>query len=402
MSKKKNIPEIPADRSGTERTDSDAPNGNKQTQQELIEHNQMLTDAQALGRIGNFHYNVGNDTVTWSDELYHIMNVPIGEKLNFETAMVFYVEKDRDKLKQLSAESLKSGKGFEMEAAFIPRDGDSRRYLFIRTKSVDSQRIHGIVQDITERKEIEVKLKESAEKIKAKNRELELLNNELKAFTTIAAYDYEDTLRTLYTNLEFIITKEAKNMSDAGKANLRKSQRAIQKMKLLTSDIVALSRIEAPHAKPSKVDLNDVVKQVSGEMEDKIAAADAVINSEFLPTISGFPQLLKLLFFHLFDNALKFRDPSHKTKINIAYHHHVGRNHQPSHQICVIDNGIGFPPDENEKVFRMFYKAHERQFRGSGVGLSICRKIVVLHGGSIKIESEPGKGTTVRCFFPLT
>lgn len=362
---------------------------------------QRLIEAQRLGRIGDFYFDTVSGNVTWSDELYRIMGVPISEPMNFESALSFYIESDRKKLAQLAKESIETGDGFEMEAAFIPRGQSLHRYLFLRTHVIEKTGIGGIVQDITERKESELKLQESARFIQSKNKELELVNNDLKTFTTIAAYDFENTLRTLYTNLEFIISRDAKNLSDPGKANLRKAQRAIQKMKLLVDDIVALSKIEAPDSTPSEADLNLVIGMAIAQLQEKITDAGAEIKAEQLPTVNGFPLLLTLLFQHLLDNAIKFRKPGVKPEITIAYHLAKGKNHAQAHQICVIDNGIGFPQEEAEKIFRMFYRLHEKEYKGSGIGLAICKKIAGLHGATIKIESEPGTGATVRCFFPI-
>lgn len=261
----------------------------------------------------------------------------------------------------------------------------------------------GICQNINERKVAEENIRLLNRTLRDKNRELQSLNNEMKTFTSIAAYDYKETLQTLYTNLEFIISRDAHNLSNTGKANLRKAQTAIQKMKLLTDDIVAFSRLQNLESSPSPIDLNLVLKNAIAEIQEKIDEVGAEIEAVDLPKINGFPLLIDLLFFHLISNAVKFRRNDEKLHIQITYH--VTKDKQlgtDMHQISIIDNGIGIAPDETKKVFEMFYRNPDKKYRGSGIGLAICKKIADLHGGTMAIESELGKGTTVCCFFPMS
>jgi PAS domain S-box-containing protein len=247
-------------------------------------------------------------------------------------------------------------------------------------------------------------LSQDAEAIlKEKNRELRALNNELKTFTSVAAYDYKETLQNLYTNLEFIITREAQNLSNTGKANLRKAQTAIQKMKLLTDDIVDFSKIRTPDSEPAKVELNEIIGTVLDELTVKITEAGAIIQKQPLPAIQGYPFLLELLFFHLLDNAVKFRSDGRALEISIEHGYSADRETGARvHSITIADNGIGFPQEEASNIFRMFYKIHDKKYRGSGIGLAICKKITDLHGGTMAVESTPGTGTKVCCFFPVS
>ncbi|RZJ31729.1 MAG: PAS domain S-box protein [Flavobacterium sp.] len=261
----------------------------------------------------------------------------------------------------------------------------------------------GICQNINERKLAEENIRLLYRTLRDKNRELQSLNNEMKTFTSIAASDYKETLATLYTNLEFIISRDAKHLSNTGKANLRKAQTAIQKMKLLTDDIVAFSRLHELGTSPSALDLNMVLSRVAEEFKDKLESLDGEIESDELPVIDGFPILIDLMFFHLLSNSVKFHRNHEKLRIRVAYRRaknpHLGTD---MHQILFIDNGIGIASDEIKNVFEMFYRNPDRKYRGSGIGLTICKKIADLHGGTMTIESVPGRGTTVCCFFPIS
>ena len=263
-------------------------------------------------------------------------------------------------------------------------------------------------EDVTTEKQAEEKIMQLNSALFNKNRELEALSSELKTFNTIAAHDYNDTLRGLYNSMEFIITNDAKNLSDAGKANIRRAQAAIQKMKLLTEDIIAFSRIHSEQEMTS-VELSDVILSVLSSLDEKIKEEDAIVRVDKLPAITGYPALLSLLFYHLITNALKFRKPDLQPVIDIKHSVQQGSQIQHSaalkdvtyNMISVIDNGLGFPPEEGEKIFTMFYRLHEKgKHKGSGIGLAICKKVMDLHGGFIASECTP-ECTTFRCYFPV-
>jgi len=375
-----------------------------------MDNKQTLTEAQALGRIGNFFYNATDNTVTWSDELYRIMGIPLGEKMTFESSVELYVDSDRKLLIQLSEEGLKTGQGFETEASFIKRNETDVHHLFLRAKIIKDavgkpNGIKGIVQDITDRKITEFQIQNLNKELIAKNRELASLHSELQTFNDIAANDYQETLKTLYTNLEFLISNDAKNLSSSGKAGIRKAQTAIQKMKLLTDDIISFSQIQQLENEKSEVDLNRVVSGVIHDIGEKIKNNHVNFELAELPTIQGFPLLLSLLFHHLLDNAIKFRNPERPLVIKIGYE--ITRNDQsasntPYHRIMVSDNGIGFDEKQAQKIFTIFQKLHEKkQYKGSGIGLAVCKKIMALHDGIIVGESHGDKGSDFCCFFPL-
>jgi light-regulated signal transduction histidine kinase (bacteriophytochrome) len=262
-------------------------------------------------------------------------------------------------------------------------------------------------EDVTIAKQAEEKIMQLNKALFFKNRQLEALSSELKTFNTIAANDYNETLKNLYNSMEFIINNDAKNLSDAGKANIRRAQAAIQKMKLLTDDIVAFSKISSEE-QMTRVDLNDMLAIVLNGLEEKISAENAIIRCDKLPEIIGYPALISLLFYHLISNAIKFRkqepdpviDVTHAVKPGADIEHSAAIADVIYDMISVIDNGIGFDPQEGEKIFTMFYRQHEKGKQKGGIGLAICKKIMDLHGGFIVSECTP-ECTTFKCYFPI-
>ena len=263
-------------------------------------------------------------------------------------------------------------------------------------------------RDITELKHSEMRVVELNRSLFAMNRELNALNAELKTFTTVGAASYAETLRHLYLSLEMIVTSDARNLSNSGRANLRIAQAAIQKMKLTTEDLVSFSKLHEVGAKEDHIDLDKILQATVNDFVHKTSYPPIEINWAQLPSINGYPFLLHLLFHHLLDNAIKFRKGDKDHVINITCRE-SGRDLDIEgaektinyYVISISDNGIGFPEEESKKIFEMFYQLHDRgKYKGSGTGLAICKKIMEMHGGFIIAESTPGEGSFFHCYFP--
>jgi light-regulated signal transduction histidine kinase (bacteriophytochrome) len=190
---------------------------------------------------------------------------------------------------------------------------------FLVTDSKFGDGFINVWEDITEHKQAEEKIKELNRTLQINNRELASLNSELKTFNSIAATDYTDTLKKLYTNLEFLISHDAKNLSDEGKANVRRAQSAIQKMKLLTEDIVSYSSI---HTKNNELQVVDLVAMLQSIKEDMMRVWPGIEIKmdcqDNMPAIHGYPFLLTVLFNHLMDNAIKFSKENSHPVIRIS------------------------------------------------------------------------------------
>lgn len=282
---------------------------------------------------------------------------------------------------------------------------------FLVTDSKFGDGFINVWEDITEHKQAEEKIKELNRTLQINNRELASLNSELKTFNSIAATDYTDTLKKLYTNLEFLISNDAKNLSDEGKANVRRAQSAIQKMKLLTEDIVSYSSIHTQNNQMQVVDLVAMLQSIKEDMSRVWPGIEVKMDcEENMPAIHGYPFLLTVLFNHLMDNAIKFRKENSHPVIRIGCPEaDVSTVNHPSaipgtryNHFTISDEGIGFDKEHADEIFTIFYRLHPKgAYKGSGIGLAICRKIMDIHGGFIVAESNVAEGATFHCYFPV-
>lgn len=287
------------------------------------------------------------------------------------------------------------------------QDGRDTWYLVSDSKFGDG--FVNVWEDITEHKQAEEKIRELNRTLKINNRELASVNSELKTFNSIAATDYTDTLRKLYTNLEYIVSNDARHLSDEGKANVRRAQSAIQKMKLLTEDIVAYSNIHTHDTDLQPIDLVSMLLNVQDDMRRVWPGIEIKIDcQDDMPQIHGYPFLLNLLFHHLVDNAVKFRKENTSPVIRVSCEPPQESKHPSAipgtkyNRYTITDEGIGFDIEHAEVIFSIFYRLHAKgAYKGSGIGLAICRKIMDIHGGFIIAESGAGKGASFHCYFPV-
>lgn len=244
--------------------------------------------------------------------------------------------------------------------------------------------------------------------INDQEQKLRVFNAELRSFNSVVATDYKQTLQSLYTSLEFIVVKEAALLSDSSKANIRRAQSSIQRMKLLTDDINTFLQLYEMGANPSLVDPNAVLVNVLSQMTRRIEQSNATIEKMKLPPLKADPLLLSWLFTNLLDNSIKFRKMVVSPVVKIKYSRADEMNAIPIARqniryviISISDNGIGFADSQAERIFELFYRIQDKtHYHGSGVGLTICKKIMELHGGFITAEAIPAQGATFNCYFP--
>jgi len=167
-------------------------------------------------------------------------------------------------------------------------------------------------------------------------------------------------------------------------------------MQILITDLLEYSRI-GNNQELEHVDCNAVVKEVILDLQVAINESGAEITTENLPVIHGSQTEMKQLFQNLAMNAIKFRKKNTRLKINIAV-----RKEGNNWQFAFADNGIGIAKAHYERIFIIFQRLHTRnEYKGSGIGLSHCKKIVELHKGKIWLESQLGKGTTFYFTIPI-
>lgn len=271
-----------------------------------------------------------------------------------------------------------------------------------------------IFSDITPRKQAEKKLEnfnkmleqevmdrtarldETNHILEIRNRELANSNKELESFTYIASHDLQEPLRKLQTFVNLL--EDRINDPEQAKSYLSKIYSSAGRMSNLINDVLQYSRLSGKLLYEN-TDLNVLIKNVISDLDINNADKKTEFSIADLPNIEGSGPQLRQLFSNLISNSIKYSEGD--TKIDITCKT-ATENGTEKLVIFVKDNGIGFDNKHSTEIFDLFKRLHGRsEYEGTGIGLSICKKIVERHGGDISASSTPGNGAVFIVTLPL-
>lgn len=270
-------------------------------------------------------------------------------------------------------------------------DGASRTLaVTITTVSDISQNPSGYtitLRDVTETRRLQEAVKTQLNEVLRVNRELEL-------FTTAISHDLRAPARTTERYIERVRQSE-QDLSDENDLILKIAQTNAEQMQSMLTALLEYSRITVGSDEFEPVALSAVVDRTLTSLQFSIEESDATILVDELPTVYGVDYLFALLFQNLISNAIRYAGDS-PPRIEIE-----AISTETTHKITVKDFGVGIEERNLAHVFELFYTGnHESESSGTGVGLTICKKIVEEHRGTITIESTVGEGTEVTIRLP--
>lgn len=344
-----------------------------------------------------------------------LMDVQMPDLNGFETAAIIY---ERDKLKDIPIIFITAHdydeeiifKGYRtggVDYIYKPINPDLLRVkvgVFVELYRKNYQLLlheqkllaanHSLQKEIEERKASEEKVRMLNAQLVENNLQLKEINEELDQFAYVASHDLQEPLRKIQVFSDKILT--IKKQDEETEKYFKKIISSSQRMQSLINDLLSFSRHSASSSDFKMVDLNLVVKEALVELEIKIEKSNAVITFDNLPAIYAIPSMVRQLFYNLISNALKFRKADATAEVKISSRKIAGTvQEQALYEIIVADKGIGFEQQFEADIFRVFKRLHSyHDFEGSGIGLSICKKIVDKHNGTIRAESKPGEGAS--------
>jgi light-regulated signal transduction histidine kinase (bacteriophytochrome) len=240
-------------------------------------------------------------------------------------------------------------------------------------------------------------LQVSNEELLKTNQNLEQSNNELERFAYIASHDLKSPLRNIISFLN-LIQRKLKGHSDTDlQEYLRFATENAKQMHSLIQDVLEFSKVEAePTGKKEKIDMNESMMLVVQNLNESIKETNAEIITETLPIVEANSVHLLQLLQNLVGNGIKY-NKNHNPKVEVKYNLVNG-----FHLFTVKDNGIGIDKQYHDQIFEMFKRLHTRdEYKGTGIGLAICKKIVMSLGGRLWLDSDYGKGSTFYFTVPV-
>jgi signal transduction histidine kinase len=258
--------------------------------------------------------------------------------------------------------------------------------------------------EIEERRVSEEKIKLLNQQLVSNNQQLQNTIEELDRFAYVASHDLQEPLRKILVFSDKIQTKYSNIIDQEMDRNLAKIVKASERMQLLINDLLRFSRNSSNSEDFTSINLEQLITEVLNDMEVDIERNEAKVKIENLPQIWGISSQMRQLFQNLVSNSLKFRKKESTPVIHIYSEPKVLSNGQEMElgRIVIQDNGIGFDPKFSEDIFTVFKRLHSyHEFEGSGVGLSICKKIVERHKGYISASSETGVGAKFIIDLPI-
>lgn len=271
-----------------------------------------------------------------------------------------------------------------------------------------------IVTDLTDKKRHEHDITAYQKRLESRNSALIKMNTELQSFAHISSHDLQEPLRKILIITSRLMEEESEHLSESGIDLFRRMRNAAKRMQLVIDDLLAYSTTNTDKIKAENTDLNKIMDDLREEFSEDIEKTKAVIVTNNLCSINIVPLHFRQMLHNLISNSLKFSKdgipPEIKLECRLAKGSEInlkninGDSLLPDVSYCHIiysDNGIGFDPLYNEKIFGLFQRLHPKdKYRGTGIGLAIVKKIIENHNGVIIANGEPEKGATFDIFLP--
>lgn len=221
-------------------------------------------------------------------------------------------------------------------------------------------------------------------------------NTELEQFAYVASHDLQEPLRMISSYVQLLSRRYKGRLDKDADEFIAFAVDGTLRMQQLINDLLAYSRVGTRGKPPAPTNFEDVLSKAMANLKIAALESGAVVTHDQLPTAMADELQMVQLFQNLVGNAIKFRGQE-TPKIHIS-----ARPEENEWIFSVRDNGIGIDPQFHDRIFVLFQRLHGREeYPGTGIGLTVSKKIVERHGGRIWLESEPGKGTTFYFSIPM-
>lgn len=354
---------------------------------------------------GLYIHNAETGETHWSKGMYSILGLePYSINSTFDNFSKYILPEDKERVIALVKKSREARTAYQTEFSILNAKGIYKRIYAESRADIEDKKneYEGIIKDITEsyfyKKALEQKVLQ-----------LDKSNQNLQEFVYIASHDLQEPLRKISTFVGRLNSKFENVLGQEGNMYVSRILRSTHNMQILLEDLLSFSRLSFSDKQFEAVFLKECLDGAINDLEIKIEETKTVITSGPLPEIEGYKTQLKQLFNNLINNAIKFRKPQEIPVIRIScseadpasYNDLPLQKDSTYVRIIIEDNGIGFEQEFSERIFMIFQRLNGKaEYAGSGIGLSICKKIIDNHHGFIFANGVPGKGATFTILLP--
>jgi PAS domain S-box-containing protein len=306
-------------------------------------------------------------------------------------------ERERERVLEASVKQFKGENPNELSETHTLVRADGTEFESESSRSVlrdSAGKVVGFIaaeRDVTERKRMEEKLQNVLEELKRSN-------TELQEFAYVASHDLQEPLRMVTSYLTLLARRYKGKLEQDADEFIEYAVDGAERMQGLIEALLLYSRVNTRGKPPEPTDCEEVLKQTLNNLQVAIEEKDAEVTHDPLPGIMADDIQMVQLFQNLIGNGIKFQEEGQRPQVHISAEDQGGK-----WLFSFSDNGIGIDPESSERIFTIFQRLHARgKYPGTGIGLSVCKRIVERHGGRIWVESEPGKGATFKFTLPKT
>jgi PAS domain S-box-containing protein len=370
----------------------------KEAEEALRASEETLRLAIEAAEMGTWSWNVERHEINWSEKFRALLGLSPDAELTYQGFLDATHPGDRRRLDQSFKGTLEHGAPYDIEFRAVWPDS-SVHWIAAKGRAERSPEgvavdVQGIVMDVTGRKKAE-EAQRRREAMERRGVELKRSNDDLQQFAYVAAHDLQEPLRMVASYTQLLAQRYKGRLDSDADEFIAYAVDGAHRMQLLIADLLAYCRVETKGKELRETDSEGALAQALLNLQGALEESGGMVTHDSLPTVFADGAQLVQLFQNLVGNAIKYHgaDPP---RVHVS-----ANNGGEEWTFSVRDNGLGIDPKYFDKIFVMFQRLHGREeFSGTGIGLTVCKKIAERHGGRIWVESEPGKGSTFYFALP--
>jgi PAS domain S-box-containing protein len=371
----------------------------RDAQEALRASEERLRLAVELAEMGTWIWNMEKDDISWSDQFHAIFGLTSSQAMTFDVMFGAVHPEDRAELEQNLRNALTLNVPYDIEFRVVWSDSSvhwvASRGGVRRSPEGVALAMQGTVVDITGRRAAQ----EAARQREALERtalELTRSNDDLQQFAYVAAHDLQEPLRMVSSYTQLLANRYKGQLDADADTYIEFAVDGAERMQHLIEDLLAYCQVGTAGRDLHETSIEDALSRALSNLKGAIGESGGVVTHDPLPTLVADPGQLTQLFQNIIGNAIKYRGVD-APRVHVA----AERNPAGEWVFSMRDNGLGIDPRYFEKIFLMFQRLHGRsEFSGTGIGLSLCKKIAERHRGRIWVESVPGAGSTFFLALP--